>query len=165
MKYAISKSKNLVLTVGVPASGKSTWAINENFDATISLDYCRQELWGNHTIQDGPGGVAALLVLQKEKIRQAMKESLNIVIHNTNHLQEYRQPLIALAHHEGYSVTIVYFDTTPDECRRRNRKRDKPVPDEIMDEFIHTIEEPTSDEGNQVIRFSQFSSLTEKMVP
>ena len=129
MKNSITESNILLLTMGIPASGKSTWALNAGLEAAIALDDCRQELWSDHAIQDGSGGVAALLELQEKKIRQAMENGESIVVHNTHHLQEFRQPLIELAHKAGYLVKIVYFDIDPEECRRRNRNRPNPVPD------------------------------------
>ena len=150
-----SNSACLVHTVDLPASGKSTWALKSGFDAAVSLDDCRQELWGDFTLQNGPGGISTLLVLQEKKIRRAMEQGQSIVVHNTHHLRKFRRPLTDLARQLGYSVQIVYFDVAPDECCRRNRKRRNPVPEKVMEEFIRTFEEPVDGEADRVVRFSE----------
>jgi|APSaa5957512622_1039677.scaffolds.fasta_scaffold96211_2 predicted kinase len=147
----MKKTILLTITVGLPASGKTTWALQMGFDVAISLDDCRQELWGDYTQQDGPGGIMALLELQEQKIRAAMAEQKSIVVHNTHHLREFRNPIIALAKDFGYHVQIVYFNVDPMECRRRNRARPNPVPETVMDEFILSLEIPTEDEADEII--------------
>lgn len=54
----------LTITVGLPASGKSTFAEKAGFDTAVSLDDCREILWGDKRIQHGPGGIDALLALR-----------------------------------------------------------------------------------------------------
>ena len=111
-----SNSACLVHTVDLPASGKSTWALKSGFDAAVSLDDCRQELWGDFSIQNGPGGICALLVLQGKKIRRAMEQGQSIVVHNTHHLREFGRSLTGdMARQLRYYVQIVYFDVAPDE--------------------------------------------------
>ena len=143
---------SITITVGLPASGKTTWATEKmKFDAAISLDDCRQELWGDCTCQDGPGGILALLDLQEQKIRSAMAEQKSIVVHNTHHLRAFIMPVIDLARDIGYHVRVVYFNVDPEECRRRNRARPNPVPETVMGEFIRSLEVPTEDEVDELI--------------
>lgn len=144
---------SITITVGLPASGKTTWALSEGCDEAISLDDCRQELWGDYILQDGPGGIIALLELQEQKIREAITERKSIVVHNTHHLREFRKPIISLARELGCHVRIVYFNVQPEECRIRNRTRPNPVPEDVMDEFIATLEIPTQDEADELIVF------------
>lgn len=143
--------QSITITVGLPASGKTTWALSFGFDCAISLDDCRQELWGDYTIQNGPGGIIALLKLQEQKIRSAISEQKSIVVHNTHHLREFRKPIIDLASELNYHTRIIYFNIDPNECRRRNKARQHPIPEIVMDEFIATLEIPTEDEAAELI--------------
>ena len=150
--------REITLTVGIPASGKTTWALQAGFDVMISLDDCRQELWGDYTRQSGPGEVATLLALQEQKICDAIADKKRIVVHNTHHLREFRKPIIDLARKQGYRVRILYFDIVPAICRQRNHKRTNPVPEAVMDEFISTMEIPTKDEADEVFNISEMTS-------
>lgn len=141
----------LTLTVGLPASGKTMFAENAGFDFTISLDDCREMLWGDRKIQDGPGGIDALLALQDALILEAMKENKSIIVHNTSTLKEHRAPLLELAKNKGYRTQIVYFDIPAEECIRRNQQRTEGVPREAVEKFAASMEVPSEDEADLVV--------------
>ncbi len=145
----------LTLTVGPPASGKSTFAKAAGFDMAVCLDDFREALWGDRRIQDGPGGTDALLVLQDAVISAAMQENKSIIVHNTSIFRRYRAPLIKLAKKHGYRTQIVYFDTPADTCRQRNRPREDRVPEAVMDSFFANREPPARDEADLMVRFSE----------
>jgi predicted kinase len=147
----------LTLTVGLPASGKTTFARTAGFGLAISLDDCRELLWGDRKKQYGPGGIDALLTLQQTIITGAMRENKSIIVDNTGILKEHRTPLIETAEKHGYATQIVYFDVPYEECIRRNEARDDAVPAEIMESFALKIEVPAVDEAGLVIRYSMLS--------
>ena len=148
----------LTLTVGPPASGKSTFARAAGFDVAVCLDDFRESLWGDRRIQDGPGGTEALLVLQDAVISAAMQESKSIIVHNTNIFRQYRMPIVELAKKHGYRTQIVYFDIPADACRQRNRLREDRVPEAVMDSFFANTEPPARDEADLVVRFSELNA-------
>ncbi len=150
--------RSITLTVGLPACGKTSWALNAGFGAAISLDDCRHELWGDYARQEGPGGISALLALQEAKIRAAIADLKTIVVHNTHHLRDFRRPIVQIALESGYRVRIAYFDVDPEECRRRNRHRPAPVPEAVMDEFIERFEKPREDEAEEVFVVGQIGT-------
>jgi predicted kinase len=143
--------KVLTITVGLPASGKSTFAKTAGFDTTISLDDCRELLWGDRKLQHGPGGIDTLLALQDAIIAAAMKDNKSIIVDNTSILREYRTPLIALAEKHGYRTQIVYFDIPVETCLSRNEQRDDAVPADIIKDFAAKMEVPAQDEADLVI--------------
>lgn len=144
----------LTLTVGLPGSGKSCWALSAGFDTAISLDDCRESLWGNAAVQDGPGGIPALVDCQMQKIAAAMRRNVSIVIHNTSITRAHRRPLIDAARAAGYRVQIVYFDLPIAVCRQQNRNRPTPVPDSVIEAFAVQLEVPEPDEADRIIRYS-----------
>lgn len=144
----------LTITVGLPASGKSTFARNAGFDLAISLDDCREALWGDRKKQSGPGGIDALLSLQDEIITGAMKENKSIVVDNTSIVKEYRKPLIELAKKYGYLTQIVFFDVPVEECIRRNQQRNHPVPVEVINHLAAKMEKPATGEADLLISLS-----------
>jgi len=143
----------LALTVGLPASGKSTWALSAGFDRNISLDDCRKALWGARSVQDGSGGIPALLLAQKALIAAAMARGRSIVVHNTSHLKCHRMPLVEMARRAGYASRIVYFDVPLEECLRRNRLRspEERVPEAVIREYAEKLEVPERGEADEVL--------------
>ncbi|MGM0402811.1 MAG: AAA family ATPase [Thermodesulfobacteriota bacterium] len=152
----------LTLTVGLPASGKTTFAENAGVDFTISLDDCRETLWGDRAIQDGRGGINALLALQDALILEAMKENKSIIVHNTSILKKYRTPLLELARNKGYHTQIVYFDMPVEKCIRRNQQRRDAVPREAMEDFAAKLEVPAADEADRVVTASMLDETLVK---
>ncbi|NOY69053.1 MAG: ATP-binding protein [Deltaproteobacteria bacterium] len=141
----IAANRTLTLTVGIPASGKTTWALAAGFDCEICLDDCRKKLWGDPGVQDGPGGLPVLLEFQAQEIRAAMRENKRIVVHNTNILKAHRLPIIEMAKAAGYHVRIVFFDVPVEECIWRNKNRDNPVPEAVIRQFHEALEVPEPD--------------------
>lgn len=146
----------LTLTVGLPASGKTFWAKSAGFDRAISLDDCRCLLWGSRAIQDGPGGIDALLALEYETIRAAMAQGESIVVHNTHFLKAHRSPVIEMARQAGYRTQIVYFDISRQQCLQcnKNRSQDQQVPEAVIDDFAEQMEVPEADEADRVVYYS-----------
>lgn len=145
----------LTITVGPPASGKSTFAGKTGFEVAVCLDDFREALWGDRRIQDGPGATDALLAQQDAAIVKAMQEKKSVIVHNTSILRQYRTPLIELAKKHGYRTQIVYFDTPADTCRLRNSLRKDRVPEAVMDSFFANAEPPAQDEADLVVRISE----------
>jgi predicted kinase len=150
--------KVLTITVGLPASGKTTFARKAGFDLIVSLDDCRETLWGDRKLQHGPGGIDALLALQDAIITAAMKDNKSIIVDNTSILKEYRTPLIALAKKHGYRTQIIYFDIPVEACLKRNKQRDDAIPTDIIKDFADKMEAPAPDEADLVIRFSTLNT-------
>ena len=120
----------------------------------VSLDDCRETLWGDRLAQGGPGGIDALLACQDAVITAAMKEYKSIVVHNTSFLKEHRKPLVDLGKMHGYRTQIVYFDIPFEECIKRNQQRKDGVPEDVMADFRAKLEIPAPDEADLTVHFS-----------
>lgn len=155
----ITRGSVLTITVGLPACGKTTFASSAGFDVAISLDDCRDILWGNKRIQNGAGGMEVLLAMQEKWIESAMKTGKSIIVHNTNILKKHREPLIRLAKKHEYRSQIVYFDVPLEECIKRNRQRREAVPETILESFATLMEVPTAEEADLVINYKALCEM------
>lgn len=138
----------MILLIGLPASGKSTWAkryvTDRKFAALISSDSIREELYGDETTQGDNNKIFSLV---RERAEEALKEGKDVVIDATNMTIKDRSAYFDIAKTYGATVTGILFDTPVEECKRRNSKRDRVVPDFVYDKMLNRYEEPKLSEG------------------
>jgi predicted kinase len=127
----------LVILVGLPGSGKSTF-YRERLAAThaiVSKDLLKRE--------GRPGR------RQEALIAAALAAGRAVAVDNTNPRVADREPLVALARAHGARVVAYVFRSTVAECRARNRLREGParVPDVAIFAAARRMEAPTLGEG------------------
>ncbi|GAW48342.1 MULTISPECIES: LLM class flavin-dependent oxidoreductase [unclassified Nocardioides] len=116
----------LVVLVGPSGSGKSTWAESRyRRDEIVSSDALRG------TVGSGPHDLDAsddAFALLEQIVDARLGRGLTTVV-DTLGLDDVRRARWLAAAREAGLPTVVVLMTTPDEeCRRRNRERDRPVP-------------------------------------
>jgi alkanesulfonate monooxygenase SsuD/methylene tetrahydromethanopterin reductase-like flavin-dependent oxidoreductase (luciferase family)/predicted kinase len=119
-------SPALVVLLGASGSGKSTWAA-ERFRRSeiVSSDELRSVVGsGAHDLDATADAFAALDLIVDARLRRG----LTTVVDTLGTDAPRRRAWLALARTAGLRALVVHFDTAPDECRRRNRSRDRPVP-------------------------------------
>jgi len=94
----------------------------------------------------------------KEKIllEAAVKAKINIVIDNTNISIAHRQKYIPLLKKNGYDITAIYFLINIENAIKRNAKRKRKVPNNVIKKYAKNIVEPSFNEG-----FYQIKNITE----
>lgn len=140
----ISKPRIVVL-VGLPGSGKSTWASAR--PGVLSSDALRELL------ADDPEN-QAIHPLVFRVMRDLLKHRLNLrrsvtYIDATNLTPRERRPYVRLAHSLDAEVEAVFFDVSVEECVRRNRERARKVPDEVIRAMAAKLVVPRENEGFQ----------------
>lgn len=129
----------LVLTIGPSGAGKSTWVQRHLGDHTrISLDEIRAEL-GSRSDQSFNGKVRAIA---RERLREGLRHNAKIVWDATTLRRDFRDALCTLARDYGALITFVCFPRSPATYHRRNRERDEPVPTNVLDRQLETLEWP-----------------------
>jgi predicted kinase len=134
----------IVILVGLPASGKSTWAGKQGV-TPLSSDAARLLLMDDETTQIAhPQVFAALRYLLVERLK--LGRPMTII--DATHLQSWeRKPYFGIASEYGASIEAVFFDTSLMECKRRNQLRQRQVPDDAIDAMAAKLTPPTTAEG------------------
>jgi predicted kinase len=144
----------LIIMVGIPGSGKSTVAkrVVEKGFRYFNADQIRAELHGDEIIQGDHKQTYAILF---ERMEEAMKEGVSIVVDNTNLNPKQRLLILDRAKTFNYTDVQLWFLDVPLElCLERNKNRARVVPDDVItgmyNEFIKNGR-PKRSEGKVVI--------------
>lgn len=134
----------LVVLVGLPGSGKSTWLQERGLDA-LSSDAVRRMLTGDETDQS----VNRLVFQTLRVMARARKEAGAEVtyIDSTALARWERRCWVRFAELNACEVEALFFDVPVEECLRRNRLRERMVPEEALLRMAGRLEAPTVDEG------------------
>jgi predicted kinase len=134
----------VVLAIGLPGSGKSSWFKRHNIRA-LSSDLLRDLLFDDPTEQRYQDLVFSNL-RSMLKARMIARRPLNYV-DATNLTPHDRHTWIKLARDYGYDVHAVFFDVPLEVCMERNLRRQRIVPEDIMRRMAGKFRPPTFDEG------------------
>jgi predicted kinase len=118
-----------IITVGIPGSGKTTWAKKNPEYRDINLDMCRKAVSGS---EDNQACTPDALKLQASLIADAILARQDVIISNTNLIPAHRADLITTFSQAGYNVVLAIFDIPFEVCQDRNLKRDRVVPKHAM---------------------------------
>lgn len=138
-------SKGLVvLAVGLPGSGKSSWFKRHNI-TPLSSDMLRTILFDDPAEQRFQDLVFSNL-RSMLKARLIARRPTNYV-DATNLTPQERQNWIKLAKDFGYEVHAVFFDVPLEVCIERHHRRDRLVPEDVMRKMAVKLKPPSFDEG------------------
>jgi predicted kinase len=134
----------VVLAVGLPGSGKSSWFKRHNI-SPLSSDLLRSLLFDDPAEQRFQDLVFSNL-RSMLKARLIARRPTNYV-DATNLTPQERQHWIKLAKDFGYEVHAVFFDVPLEVCIERHHRRDRLVPEDVMRKMAAKLKAPTFDEG------------------
>lgn len=134
----------VVLAVGLPGSGKSSWFKRHSINP-LSSDVLRSILFDDPAEQRFQDLVFSNL-RSMLKARLIARRPMNYV-DATNLTPQERQNWIKLAKDFGYEVHAVFFDVPLEVCIERHQRRDRLVPEDIMRKMASKLKAPTFDEG------------------
>ncbi|NEN90118.1 MAG: AAA family ATPase [Okeania sp. SIO3H1] len=146
----------LIILIGLPASGKSTLArkIVTRYPQCqlISTDAIRAQLFGDEAIQ-GPW----LRVWQQvqQKFYQAVRQTSLAIYDATNVQRRQRRQVIDLAKGSGFThLTGLWLDKSLELCLRRNRQRQRQVPEEVIMKMYRQLTDapPSCEEGLDIVK-------------
>lgn len=140
--------------VGLPASGKSTWAKEEselNGSVILSSDSIREELFGSEEEQGSPKLVFDTL---KERLVETIRCGRNVIVDATSINRWERSDYINIANNNGAIAIATLFNTPLEACKIRNEKRERTVPDFVYDRMTAKYEEPSTEEGFSAVFYA-----------
>jgi predicted kinase len=134
----------VVLAIGLPGSGKSSWFKRHNL-TPLSSDIMRSLLFDDIREQRFQDLVFSNL-RSLLKARLIAKRPMNYV-DATNLTPQERQHWIKLAKDYNYEVHAVFFDVPLEVCIERHQRRDRVVPEDVMRRMAAKLKPPAFDEG------------------
>ena len=134
----------VVLAIGLPGSGKSSWFKRHNIHP-LSSDLLRELLFDDALEQRFQDLVFSNL-RSMLKARLIARRPMNYV-DATNLTPHDRHSWIKLAKDYGYDVQGLFFDVPLEICLERHQKRGRAVPEDIMRKMAGKLKPPTFEEG------------------
>ena len=134
----------VVLAIGLPGSGKTTW-FGRRGVTPLSSDMLRNILFDDVEEQRYQGLVFQVLRTML-RARLIAKMPWNYV-DATNLSTHERRQWIKMAQSFGYEVQAVFFDVPLEICLERNSKRDRAVNEETMRKMAEKLKPPVFEEG------------------
>ena len=134
----------VVLAIGLPGSGKSSWFRRNNI-TPLSSDMVRMLLFDDPNEQRFQDLVFSNL-RSMLKARLIARRPLNY-LDATNLTPHDRAGWVKLAKDYGYEVQALFFDVPLEVCVERNKRRQRTVDEDVMRRMAGKLRPPTFDEG------------------
>jgi predicted kinase len=134
----------VVLAIGLPGSGKSSWFKRHNIHP-LSSDLLRELLFDDAQEQRFQDLVFSNL-RSMLKARLIARRPMNYV-DATNLTPHDRHSWIKLAKDYGYDVQGLFFDVPVEVCMERHQRRGRVVPEDIMRKMAGKLKPPAFEEG------------------
>ncbi len=155
----------LIVPIGPPGCGKSTLVgrlVDVGWldpDAVVSPDQYRRILTGSHASQETNGVVFGIC---RNITTHRLMRGLDVFYDATNLLPSWRADILDIAQRYNQPVMFILFTANNAECAERNRVRELPVPEPVMEQMFTYRRTITSDslDGHVVTDLQFLEDLT-----
>lgn len=135
----------LLMLVGLPGSGKSTYASRyEDMYSIHSFDAVRDELFGDENDQTDNTKVFSVL---HKRIIDDLKVGKNVIYDATNISWKRRKSFLSLLGKIDCYKEAVVIATPYEICLEQNESRERRVPEEVIEEMYRNFDIPFYNEG------------------
>lgn len=145
----------LIILVGIPGCGKSSYAENlRDFNSIVagcsdqefvihSSDAIRKELFGNESSQEDNNRVFQIM---HKRVKADLEAGKTVIYDATNVTRKSRKSAINLASEsDTVECHIVWAPILT--CRKRDANRERTVGPDVINKFVHRWQSPWYDEG------------------
>ena len=141
----------VILTIGIPASGKTTWARNYAKDDPNTVIVSRDDIRAAHGFTyDLPKeqiakNEAFVTKVQHNQIEAALQDGMNVIVADTNINSKFRNKLIKFCHEHGADVVLIPFPIPLDEAIVRDNKRPDRVGADVIVRMYNDLQSSNID--------------------
>ena len=121
------------MTIGLPGAGKTTWAKEQGID-WHSSDAIREEF----NTEDNSEVFAEM----RRRALESLGNGKDCIYDATNMSKKDRSEILKIVRKSHAKRVAVLFLVPVDECKSRNSRRDKPVPDYVFDKMLRAFDIP-----------------------
>lgn len=124
--------QKIIILKGLPASGKTTWAKNFCNDNTDFIRVNRDDLrnmCGKYWV---PSRENFITSLEQFTIKEALETGYNVIVDATNLNPKYSKWIDKIALKYNCKLEVKFFDTSVEECIRRDESRENPVGEAVI---------------------------------
>ena len=149
--------QHVLILVGSPGSGKSTWSkaiekANPNNLVRICPDEFRAKLGNGENDQSVS---AAAFEATRTAMTDLLDRGFGVIVDATNMYRKTREQFVSIAREKHTLVTAVVFKVNRDTLISRNINRGKEggrnVPEDVIDKMLAKYQEPCKPEFDEVI--------------
>lgn len=136
----------LIMLIGLPASGKSTYAnkLKEDGYTVHSSDSIREELFDNINFQ---GENELVFKMLHDRIKEDLIDGENVVYDATNMGMKRRRSFLETLNKVECTKVAVVMATPFNECIDRNKSRDRTLDAHVLDRMYKSFQFPMLQEG------------------
>jgi len=129
------------ITVGAPASGKSTWAIEYANEFGNTMITCRDDIRATYGITKfGDKETEQFLTdVQRAQMEGAFAAGMDVIVADTNINRRFRNQLVKFAHEHAQDVELVTFYEPLDVLIMRDAARERTVGADVITKFYNDL--------------------------